>query len=245
MSISFVIPTLYNEPYLSASIKSIIKEIENSKTDSEILVMIKDEGNRLPNYLRKMKEEYDYIKCYLVEGNRSDARNEGIKKARNEIIAIVDADTLIGNSFIEKTLEAMKKYGYVNYSARPLITRREDKRRFYYYSKLMNFFQWLFTHLNIYRPYGFCTTFRKSICKEVEFDEKVFDPLIAGFGEDSEFGKRYGRYCRKNKIRGRYLGKVRVYTSFREWYKRGFRGMAERVMINNIFVPLLRRPLIN
>lgn len=241
--ISFIIPTLPNEPYLSKTLESIADEIERSGCkDFEILVMVKKEGY-LPIFLKDFEEKHGYAKCYPIEGNRSVARNEGIRMARNNILSFVDGDTEIERDFIKNTLKAFENgYGYVNYSARPL--KYEDKKRFYYYLKLMNFFQWLFTNMNICRPYGFCMSIRKDICEEVKVNEEAFLSLLAGHGEDSEFGRRYESYCEENGIRGMYEAKSKAHTSMREWYKNGFWGMTKRVILNNLIVPYSKKPLI-
>jgi len=237
--ISFIVPALSDEPYLEKTLKSIVREIENFGRDGfEILVMLK---GGLPSYLKRLEEKYDYLKVYLTEGNRSQARNEGAKLAKNHILTFVDADTEIGENFIQKTLEDFKKFAWVNYSARPL---EQNKRRLYYYSKLMNFFQWLFSNANFYRPYGFCMSVRKDICEKIKLEDEIFLSKLAGYGEDSEFGKRYGKFCRKNRLRGKYESGVRVYTSMREWYNHGFWKAARRIVLNVLFVPLFKKPLI-
>jgi glycosyltransferase involved in cell wall biosynthesis len=221
----------------------MIKEIESSNyEDLEILVMIEDKNKNLPSYLKEF-EKSGYVKFYFVKGNRSIARNEGIKIAKNNILTFVDSDTNIKKGFIEKTLRDFEKgYGYVNYSVKPL--EHEKKKRFFYYLKLMNFFQWLFTNMNVCRPYGFCMSVRKDICEKIKVNEEVFLSSLAGYGEDSEFGRRYGNYCRKKRIRGKYEGKLKVHTSMREWYRKGFWGMSKRAVLNTLFVPYLKKPLI-
>jgi len=241
--ISFIIPALADEPYLPRTLKSIEREIKKfDYKNFEILVMIKDKDKKLPDFLKNY-EDSEYLKFYITEGNISVARNEGIKKAKNNILTFVDADTEIGENFIKNTLEDFERgYAYVNYSARPL--KYEGKKRFYYYLKLMNFFQWLFTNMNIDRPYGFCMSIRKDVCEKIKINDEVFLSSISGYGEDSEFGRRCGKYCRRNKIRGKYEARTRAHTSMREWYKNGFWKMSKRVIINGLFAPYLKKPLV-
>lgn len=232
-----MIPTLPEELHLRRTLESIISEIERSdRRNCEILVIVKDVGIEPPDSVKVLERKYDYVKLYRLKGDLSTARNEGIRRSKNQIMAFVDADTEIGENFVDQILEHFGKgYGYVNFSARPVET---DKMRYYFYSKLMCFFQWFFTHVGICMPYGFCVSAHRDILEKIKVDGEFFRSSYALIGEDAEFGRRYGRYCRENRIRGKYEPGVKVLTSFRRVREIGFWNAAQRT-IRNCLSPYL------
>lgn len=241
--ITFITPTLPDEPELPRTIESIVKEIEKSKYKGfEVFIIGEDnEEGRLSDIVGKFSRNYEYVKFLNVPGNRSEARNYGIKKASNEFITFVDADTVIGNGFVDVTIEDfLRGYGYINYSTMPL----ENKLMYHFCAKFLNFSSRFLTELGICRPAGFCTSMRRDILEEVKVGDHYFLPTLAGHGEDSELGRRYGKYCRERKIRGKYENRVNVHTSMRELEKVGVGRAFSRLVVNNSLGALLKRPLV-
>ncbi len=249
--ISFIIPALESdEKYLQKCLDSVTGEIEANGTGSEeIIVIVKLEQSSKKDFLARMKKRYgDAVKWEFSDGNRSVAKNMGFEMAKNKIITFLDADTAIGMGFIPATINAFDKgYAYVNYSARPLDEEVADKRRLFYYARVLNLHQWAYTLMgnNFYRPYGFCMSVRKDICKAIKDGSEVFLERLAGHGEDSEFGRRYGRYCTGLRLRGKYERGTIVKTSFREWYVHGVRGGLKRMIWNAWGVPYTKKPVVN
>ncbi len=241
--ITFIIPTLPDEPYLARTLESIVGDIERSKHQGfEVFVIGNDnEEKRLSKIAGEFRRSYEYVRFFDVPGNRSEARNYGIRKASNEFLTFVDADTMIGRGFTEVTIEDfVKGYGYINYSTMPL----ENKMMYHFSAKFLNFSSRFLTELGICRPAGFCTSMRRNILEEIKLGDDYFLPKLAGHGEDSELGSRYGRYCRKNKIKGKYENRVNVYTSMRELEKVGVKRAFARLLVNNTLGAVLKRPLV-
>jgi glycosyltransferase involved in cell wall biosynthesis len=260
MSISFIVPALESdilEGYLfDYSVNSIYKEILRKGDNSEIILIMKCEKENEDGIREEMAQRYKgVVRCHFSNGNRSEARNLGAEHAKNNYLTFVDADTKIGEKFISMTEEAFEKgYAYVNNSIRPLEKERADKTRLLLYGRFMGLNQWFLTKAGICRPYGFCMSVRKDICEKVKVDGEMFMKKLAGHGEDSEFGSRYGLQCRKEGLKGKYEGyrsfdkkiaeRMIVKTSFRGWYKEGFWRGGVRMLVNTFIVPLIKRPLI-
>lgn len=241
--ITFIVPTTPDEPTLHKTIESIVENVEESKHNGfEVLIVGEDnEERRLSNIVGKFSDSYNYVKFFNVPGNRSEARNYGIKRASNEFLTFVDADTIIGKGLADITIEDFERgYGYINYSTMPL----ENKMMYHFCTKFLNFSSRFLTELSICRPAGFCTSMRKSILEKVKVNDYYFLPELAGHGEDSELGSRYGKYCREKKIRGKYENRVNVYTSMREIEKVGVGKAFSRLVVNNTLGALLKRPLV-
>lgn len=245
--ISFVIPALEaDEKYLYNCLDSVVDEIlANGFREDESTAVVKLQKSTEEEFRARIWDRYgEMVKCVFDPGNLSVARNIGLKLAKNNIVTFVDADTAVSSMFIPKTvLDFERGYTYVNYSTRPLDEEISDKRRLYFYSKFMNFNQWLHTRLDTCRPYGFCMSVRKDYCLNAFPDGEAFSILLAGYGEDADFGRRYGKYCKDLDLgAGKYEGKTKVKTSFREYYKWGFWRGGVRMIVNTWFVPRYREP---
>ena len=116
--ISFVIPALEaDEKYLYNCLESVVDEILRNGTGSdEIITVVKLEKSSEEDFQTKMIERYgEMVRCVFSEGNRSVARNDGLKAAKNKIITFLDSDTLIGDGFIPATIKDFERgYAYVN-----------------------------------------------------------------------------------------------------------------------------------
>lgn len=248
---SFIIPALgSDEQHLCNCLDSVTAEIEaNGTGNEEVIVIVKLEQSSKKDFLARMKKKYgDAVRWEFSNGNRSVAKNMGLEMAKNKIITFLDADTTICRRFIPTTMVAFDKgHAYVNYSARPLDEEVADKRRLFYYARFLNLHQMTYTLMgnNFYRPYGFCMSVRKDICKAIKDGGEVFLERLAGHGEDSEFGRRYGRYCTGLGLRGKYERGTIVKTSFREWYVHGALGGLKRVIRNVWEAPYRKKPVVN
>jgi glycosyltransferase involved in cell wall biosynthesis len=261
--ISFIVPGLPDEKHLYKCLDSIYTEIDRVKDGSEIILVMKCEKERQEKLREELNQRYgrrlqmygSSLSCYFDDGNRSEARNLGVTYAKSNYLTFVDADTKIGENFISMTEEAFEKgYAYVNNSIRPLEEEWANKTRLLHYSRFMGLNQWFLTKARICRPYGFCMSVKKDICERTKTDGEIFMRKLAGHGEDSEFGSRYGLQCRKEGLKGKYESyrsfdkktaeKMRVKTSFRGWYEEGFWRGGVRMLVNVFLVPLLKRPLI-
>ena len=248
--ISFVIPALESdENYLYNCLNAIIDEMSKNGTDeTEVIIVVKLEKSTEKEFLSRMAERYgNLVRFEFSDGNRSAAKNTGVKLAKNNIITFLDADTLIGRNFIPTTVRLFDDgHAYVNYSVRALDEEIADKFRFRFYSRAMNLSQWVHTSLgnSFYRPYGFCMSVRRDYCKDVAENGEVFLEVLAGHGEDSEFGRRYGKYCNDVNKKGTYAGKTLVKTSFREWYVHGAVWALYRMIRNVWEVPYRKKPVV-
>jgi glycosyltransferase involved in cell wall biosynthesis len=248
--VSFIVPALPDEKHLYDCLDSIYDNIQEEKDGSEIILVLKCEKEREEEFREKLKKYRDVLSFYFDKGNRSEARNLGAGYAKSDILTFVDADTKICDGFISTTKRDFDKgYAYVNYTTRPLDEKDLKKRRLFYYSRFMNLMQWFFTKAYICRPYGFCMSVRKDISEAVAVDGEIFLKKLAGYGEDSELGGRYGTHCRRHGLKGKYEKGTKekrmiVKTSFRSWKEEGFWRGGARMMVNVFLVPLLKRPLI-
>lgn len=239
--------------------KSVIDEIlENGEKTDEFIVVVKLEKTSEKDFRERLKEKYEelyseiddiyssVVKYEFSDGNRSVAKNFGLSLAKNDIITFLDYDTAINRGFLKATKKAFEGgYAYINYSSRPLDEEVADEIRLFFYARFMNFNQLLYTLLGIYKPYGFGMSVRKDFSEDVAENGEVFLKILAGHGEDAEFGGRYGKHCNERGMRGKYEKVTIVKTSFREWYKRGLFGAGVRMIRNIVEAPRRKRPVVS
>ena len=97
MKISFVIPAYNEENYIKACLQSITCHCKTNNIDAEILVI--DNGST-DNTAYLAKHSTDNV--YSIERSSvSYARNYGVHKASNEIIAFIDGDVEITDTWIK------------------------------------------------------------------------------------------------------------------------------------------------
>lgn len=110
--ISFIIPIYNAEPYLVRCIQSVLKQT----TSEPLQVILVDDGstdNSLAIAQEAAREEKRIVVLRQPHAGQSAARNLGLKYAKGEYIAFVDADDAIEQDWCEKHIAAIKGVDYV------------------------------------------------------------------------------------------------------------------------------------
>ncbi|MCW1301259.1 MAG: glycosyltransferase [Candidatus Nanoarchaeia archaeon] len=239
--ISFIVPTLPDEPYLKHTLNSILEEIDRNPLENmEVIVVGKDNESR---NLAKLMEQLSspYIRYFDIDGNRSEARNFGIRMARNNFLTFVDADTIIGRNFIPITLDDFRSnYAYILYSTLPL----EQSYLGFIGTKFIDVNAYLIQMIRKHRFPGYCCSLRKDILEKVKVGNEYFLKRMAGHGEDSELASRYGKFCRSYGLRGRFERRVKVYTSVRELKRAGVGKALARLAVDTTLGVVWKRPVL-
>ena len=193
--LSVIIPTLNEEKYLPKLLESIKKQ---SFKDYEIIVADYNSKDKT----RQIAKKYG---CRIADGGKPpEARNNGAKIAKGNILFFIDADCIIGKDFLKKSLNEIKRknLGVAGCYLWPLSKIIIDKIAF----ALFNL--WLFS-VQLFYPNApgsaiFC---KKSIHKEI----KGFDETIK-LSEDMDYVRRAGKHGKF-----RILSSVKTYTSMRRF----------------------------
>ncbi|MCR5451897.1 MAG: glycosyltransferase [Lachnospiraceae bacterium] len=105
--VSIITPVYNGSKYLPETIESVIRQ---TYTDWEMIIV--DDGSSDDSYeiAKNYSEKDDRIKAISQEnGGSAAARNNGIRKAQGRYIALLDADDLWEENFLEEQLKLMKK----------------------------------------------------------------------------------------------------------------------------------------
>ena len=100
ISISIIIPVYNVENYLKECVDSIISQDFSNK---EIILVNDGSKDNSPAICDEYAKNYDYIKVIHKEnGGLSDARNAGLKEAKNQYILFVDSDDFIAKNSLKE-----------------------------------------------------------------------------------------------------------------------------------------------
>ncbi|TSA44917.1 glycosyltransferase family 2 protein [bacterium] len=106
MKISFVIPAHNEEAYLGKCLDSVLRERAKGKYNLEIIVV----NNASTDRTRQVAEEFDGVR--IVDEPKKglpQARQAGFLVSTGELIANLDADTILPGDWIDKALGEFKK----------------------------------------------------------------------------------------------------------------------------------------
>ncbi len=106
LKLSFVIPAYNEERYLAKCLESVCREIDGRGYEMEVIVV----NNASTDGTRKVAESFPGIS--IVDEPRKglvQARQSGFKTSKGELIANVDADTMLTPGWIIKVLDEFSK----------------------------------------------------------------------------------------------------------------------------------------
>lgn len=106
--VSIVVPIYNVQPYLERCIDSILNQ-----TYSNIEVILVDDGStdKCPIICDDYASKDQRVRViHKTNGGLSDARNEGIKSAKGDVVSFIDSDDWISSSFVEIMLRVMNDY---------------------------------------------------------------------------------------------------------------------------------------
>jgi len=182
--ISLVIPAYNEEKYLETCLKSAIENpnskffeiivIDNASTDNTSLII-----KQFPN-VKLFKE---------VKKGTSFARQRGLKEATGDIIAFIDADTIIPNGWLEKAKQKFSKDDKIICLSGP----------YKYYdghtvkNSIVNFFWWLTAPI-AYRFTGYMILGGNFIVKKNALETiGGFDHDVKFYGDDTNLARRLNK----------------------------------------------------
>ncbi|OGL51158.1 MAG: hypothetical protein A3H37_09040 [Candidatus Schekmanbacteria bacterium RIFCSPLOWO2_02_FULL_38_14] len=103
--VSIVIPTYNCAQYIGETIESILNQIYKN---FEIIVVDDGSTDNTRDVAKSFEKEINYI--YQENGGPSKAKNTGIKAARGEYIAFLDADDIWFPDILKQTVQAFQQY---------------------------------------------------------------------------------------------------------------------------------------
>ncbi len=235
MKISFVVPAYNEEKYIGKCLESILREIARSKVDAEVIAV----NNASTDKTREVILARPGV--LLVDELRkglSQARQAGFIASSGEIIANIDADSILAPGWIEKAMREFSKNKKLVALSGPYI--------YYDRSLWVNFLVWayyligyvghLFNHYILRKGamlQGGNFVLRRSALEKVG----GFDVRIGFYGEDTDIAKRIQKI---GQAKFSFFFPMR--TSARRFSGEGLIFTAIRYGINHFWVIIFNKP---
>ena len=123
IKLSVVIPT-YNKPEI---IKMTLESLEKqtlSKNQFEVVVIDDGSSVKVQRQIKSFLPNLNLNISFLTQAHKGPAaaRNKGIKKAKGEIVLIINDDTIVTSSLLKKHYEFHQKNPKENFGLLGLVT---------------------------------------------------------------------------------------------------------------------------
>jgi len=102
VAISFVVPAFNESRFIESCLSSIVERINKFGLDAEIIVV--DNGST--DNTAELAQRYDCDLYSISRGRISTARNYGLAKAKNELIAFIDGDVSLTDQWFESLMSS-------------------------------------------------------------------------------------------------------------------------------------------
>jgi len=207
---SVVIPAYNEEKYIQATLQAL-----KNQTFADFEVVVKD-GNSNDQTVKVAKLLADRVVC-LTDSSAADARNQGARYAKGEILVFMDADTVLPPRSLERFNKMMKNEHVVGVSCRKLPQSRNLLDRLLY--EFVNVSTFVSCKMGLGGAHGNCMLIRKRVFEQVG----GFNPNII-VAEEQDLVRRalrFGRYVFlldsyvvENPRRLRKWGRLRLYWAW-------------------------------
>lgn len=237
MKLSFVIPAHNEEKYIGQCLKSVLAAAKKSEREIEIVVV----NNASTDRTREIALSFSSSIKVIDEPTKGlpQARQAGYLASSGELIANVDADSIIPPFWIEKV--------FAYFSQNEKLVALSGPYVFYDYSKIKNYFVRAFYYPGyILNQIGYFL-FRKAamlqggnfILKRSAL-EKIggFDTSIKFYGEETDIARRI-----KGQGEVKFTYDLPMYTSARRLKKEGLVKMGAKYAANYFWTILFKKPL--
>ncbi len=236
MKLAFVIPAYNEEKLIAKCIESVIKEINNSAIDAQIIVV----NNASSDKTEQIARSFEGVK--VINENKKGlvyARRAGFEATNAELIANIDADTILPAGWIDIVLRNFEKNKNLVALSGPYIYydlslwNRFLVRGFYYVA----FFAYLLNRF-VFRI-GSMIQGGNFVIKRSAW-EKVggYDTSITFYGEDTDIAKRLSKVGAV-----KWTFKLPMLTSGRRLEHEGILQTAGKYVLNYLSVTFFGRPV--
>lgn len=235
MKLSFVIPAYNEEKVLGDCLDSVFKELSHGNYDAEVIVV----NNKSTDHTKEVALSFPLVK--VVDENNKGlvfARKAGFLASSGDIIANVDADTILTKGWVKIVFKEFEKdeklvalSGPFIYYDLNVITRTMVK--------VFYFFGYIFYAINhfIFNKGAMLQGGNFIVKRDALIAIGGFDTKIEFYGEDTDIAKRISKV-------GKVLWTFRlpIYTSGRRLKEEGVIMTGIRYAINFFWISLLSEP---
>ena len=235
MKLSFVIPAYNEEAYIGKCLGSVLSQIEKGNYDTEIIVVNNASKDRTKDIAGSFKE------VVVVDENRKGlipARQAGFKASVGDLIANIDADTILPDGWIDRVIDEFSKDKKLVALSGPFIYYDLSKitnslvKTFFYFGIISNLLQQrVFKNGSVLQGGNFILR-REAL-------EKIggYNMDLNFFGEDIDVAKRISKV---GKVK--FTSKLPIHTSGRRLKAEGVLTTAFHVSADYLWITFTGKP---
>jgi len=230
MKISLIVPAYNEERYIGDCLLSIQKY---GKGLFEVIVINNNSTDKTSEIVKNFPE------FRLVEEPRQGlpfARNRGLREARGDLVAFVDADTRIKEGWINKITEEFEKNKDTVCVSGPYV--------YYDTSIFEKFLVWIYLIILLWPAYfimGYMAILGNFVARKTALEEiGGFDNNIIFYGDDVDIVKRLNNIGKTKFFLTFYL-----YSSARRLKAEGILAIAHNYIISYLWIVFKNKPKIN
>jgi glycosyltransferase involved in cell wall biosynthesis len=207
---SIVIPAYNEEKYIHRTLRTLRNQIF---TDFEVIVK---DGGSCDQTVKVAKKFADKV-VSIPDSSAADARNQGARYAKGEILVFMDADTFLPPRALERFNKMMNNEKVVGVSCRKVPQTRNLLDRLFY--EFVNVSTFVSCKMGLGGAHGNCMLVRRSVFEQIG----GFNPNII-VAEEQDLVRRalkFGRYVFlldwyvfENPRRLREWGRFRLYKAW-------------------------------
>lgn len=235
MKLSIVIPAYNEEKYVGICIASVLKEIENSQREIEVVVV----NNASTDNTKKVAESFVGVKV-IDEFNKGlvRARSAGYNGSNGDIVANIDSDGWLPKGWIENVFQEFEKDSKMVALSGPYIYPEMS----WLFNCIVKLWYWIGLAFSLFNQHiihrGAMLQGGNFIVKRSAM-EKIggFDTSIEFYGEDTDVA------CRISKVgKVKFTFNLPMYTSSRRFKGDGIIKTGFNYGINHIWPIIFGRP---
>ncbi|MBI3627848.1 MAG: glycosyltransferase family 2 protein [Candidatus Sungbacteria bacterium] len=233
--ISFVIPAYNEEHYISECLRSVLVELQSVDVKVEVIVV----NNASRDRTGEIARSFHGVRVVDEPGKGlARARQAGFTASLGELIANIDADTILRPGWIEMALKEFEHDRRLVALSGPYIYHDLSL----WHNIFVRFFYWLgyilyLLNRFVFRVGSMIQGGNFIVCREALTKIGGFDPRFYFYGEDTDLARRLHKVG-KVKFNMRFS----IYSSGRRLAHEGVLTMGARYALNYLWTMFLRRP---
>jgi glycosyltransferase involved in cell wall biosynthesis len=235
IKISFVIPAYNEEKFIGKCLDSVLAQIQKEKILAEVIVV----NN---NSIDKTKEiALSFPGVIVIDESKrgsNSARQAGFLKSKGELIANIDADTILTDGWIKKVLEEFEKDKNLVALSGPQIYYDVDKitlleqKIFYFFAFLSYLFNKYILNIGSLIQGGNFVVKKEALLKVGGFNTQILF-----WGDDTDTAKRLHKIGNV-----KFTLKLPIYASGRRLKREGKFKTVGRYVINYFYILFFNKP---
>ncbi len=235
LKLSFVIPAYNEELYLGKCLDSLVKEINRTNRDAEVIVV----NNASTDRTGAVAASYPDV--VVVDEPRKGivkARDAGYRAAKGDLIANIDADNMLPPGWLDKVFTEFSRNERLVALSGPLIYY--DLSRLYRFQAqffyVFGYVTYLLNHFVLKKGgmlQGGNFVVKRSALEAIG----GFNTDIDFYGEDTDIARRM-----QEAGRIKFTFRLPMYSSGRRLAKEGFLATGVRYAVNYLWILFFKRP---